>query len=238
MPLHTIIEEDPIQRVHLAMELLNKLVHQALHVEGRPVLLLLSGSAEPALFRTLDCLDPDNLAKGLTISMLDDRYSRSAEESSFLQLTKHSSYEDARDDGVRFISPVPQDTESPHDVAARMHREIYDWRLAYRDGKIIATIGIGANGSVAGIQPTQSQSQFESVGSDLFRAGPSNRIIPTVALLTEYLSAAVVCTTEETEWALRELDKEAFKEELFTLPARVFYQMKDVHLFREAASLL
>lgn len=240
MPLTTRTCHDQIDCVVQATQTLNELIHQALHEEGRPVLLLLSGSADPAVFRTLECIHEDNFVKGLTIAVLDDRFSRAPDQNLWLQLMQSEKYQDARDLDVKFLPTLPEEGEMLWDFADRIDQELRDWHAVHRDGRIITTQGISAGGSTCGLQVTLTPEDFAKrfsghewiVHVPASRHNPTARLTPTTTFLTEMVDATVMSVTgEERAWALRELAKEEFKDELFTLPARVVHQMHDVRMF-------
>lgn len=240
MPLTQISTHDAGTCVVQAVEALNGFLHQALHEEGRPVLLLLSGSADPAVFRSLDCIHENNFTKGLTISILDERHSRAQDQNLFLQLSKSPRYQDAKDLDVRFLSTVPEDGEMLFQFADRIDQEFRDWQAVHRDGRIITTQGISSSGTTAGLLVTLTAEDFQKrfsghewiVGVPASRQSPIARLTPTTPFLTELVDATIMCVMgEDKAWALRELAKEGFKDELFTLPARVANQMHDVRVF-------
>lgn len=226
--------------VHEASHMLHVLIQQSLIEEGRPVLLLLSGGSNLDLLNSTS-LDDDILVDGLTISTLDERLSQDPRENNFLQIMNRLAEYDLMDKGVRTIPTVPDDNESHSDFTTRIRREFMDWFTVNRDGKIIITQGIGEDGHTAGIHVTMSEEEFDAdfatedwlVGYNS-RMHPSKRLTVTPWFLKNKVDSAVMYATgQDKAWAMRELVKEDFKDELYTLPARIVWSMCDVHLFTD-----
>lgn len=240
--IHVTLDEDPIELVYKADELLNTLLRKTLINEGRPVLLLLSGGSDLSLLRCLDCIHADSFSSALTVSVLDERFSRSPDENNFLQITNSSFFVQAEEKNVRFIRTVPEERESLKDFAQRIEQEYRDWYEVNRDGVIIITQGIGSDGHTAGMNVTLSPEEFSElfeghewvIGYTSKKLYPPKRITMTTYFLKEMVNTSIIYAVgENKKWALTELFKEEFKDELFTLPIRIVHQMRNVHLFTD-----
>ena len=239
-------DESPVDLVYQADQLLNDTLKQILVEEGRPVLLLASGGSDLSLLRCLDCINDDIFSKKLTISVLDERFSRSPSENNFLQIANSPFYAKAEDKGAKFIPTVPEERETLQDFAQRIEREFKDWYEVNRDGYIIITQGIGEDGHTAGMNVTMAPEDFATefekstwvTGYTSRKLNPPKRITVTIGFLTTMVHTSIVYVVGENKrWALTELFKEQFKDELFTLPARVMHRMKNVHIFTNVSDV-
>ncbi len=242
MPLHITHDTDQIHLVHKANDILNEKLKKYLVDEGRPVLLLLSGGSDLSLLRCLDCINTELFSNLLTVSTLDERFSRASHENNFLQVINSSFYQEAEDAKVKFIRTVPEDRETLQEFTQRIEQEFRDWYEVNRDGKIIITQGIGVDGHTAGMNVTLNEKDFTDVfqthswlvGYTSNTLIPPKRITVTVPFLKDMVDTSVIYAVgDEKAWALRELVKEEFKSELFTLPARIVHVMREVHLFTD-----
>ncbi|MES2437024.1 MAG: 6-phosphogluconolactonase [Patescibacteria group bacterium] len=120
---------------------------------GKPLLLLLSGGSSLDL---LEYIHDESLEGGITIGMLDDRYSFDAEVNSFSKLQAFNLggfYARALDKGCIFLDSAPHEPETLELYAERYEYFIKEWMTMYPDGIIRATVGIGPDGHTSGILP-------------------------------------------------------------------------------------
>ncbi len=140
-----------------AGEALNHLLLE--HIK-KPVLLLLSGGSA---FSILEYVSEKTLGENLTVCMLDERYSESAETNNFLQLQKTEFYSLALNAGINFFGSLPRANESKEDFAGRMEKNLNTWITENSKGKIIAVLGMGADGHTAGIFPNPNAESFKKL---------------------------------------------------------------------------
>ncbi len=117
---------------------------------GKDVLLLLSGGSALALAAHLD---PSLLSSHVTISMLDERYTTDPASSNFAQFAALSIYHTVHARGVQYLDTRPQPVESLDDTERRLDLAFKHWHITHHDGMVIATMGIGDDGHLAGILP-------------------------------------------------------------------------------------
>lgn len=240
MSVHIIYDPSAADLMHEASHMLHVCLKHVLIDEGRPVLLLLSGGSHIDMLNSTSLSD-DILVDGLTISTLDERFTQVPRENNYLQIMNRLSDFELVDKKVRTIPTIPEDNETLPDFTQRIRREFMDWFTVNRDGKIIITQGIGEDGHTAGIQVTMSEEEFNAVfDTEDWLVGytsqmqPQKRLTVSPWFLQNKVDAAIIYATgQEKAWAMRELVKEDFKNELYTLPARVVWHMRDVHIFTD-----
>lgn len=122
-----------------------------------PVLLLLSGGSSLPL---LSYVDGSNLSSLVTVTVLDERYSFDSNINNMDQIKNLSFYNKARRAGVSFIDTSVLQNESQEDLARRFDYSLKQWLQSKPDGKIVATVGMGPDGHIAGIMPDQDDRWF------------------------------------------------------------------------------
>ena len=110
--------------------------------ENIPVLLLLSGGSAIEIIKEFDWTE----IKNVTITTLDERYAND-ESNNFLSLEKYLPR------NIETLPTVPKENEDLETFANRLNKNLKDWLAKYINGKIVATLGIGADGHTAGILP-------------------------------------------------------------------------------------
>src|ERR1051326_364995 len=139
--------ENPEAAVAWAGEALNQLLGD---YKKLPVLLMLSGGSALSM---LDYVGKTVLSENLTVSMLDDRFSQDAAVNNFLQMQKTDFYVDAQEADVSFLGTVARPGEKIEELNARWEKNLKAWQMENPEGKILATVGMGADGHTAGIFP-------------------------------------------------------------------------------------
>lgn len=186
-----------------------------------PVLLLLSGGS--ALDVVAD-LDP-SLLSATTILPLDERFSSNPALNNSLQMQAL---------GLPVTLVVPQQDETLEAFGQRFDQLLRGWRRHYPQGVIIATIGMGADGHIAGISPMPTQpKEFDSmfVTTSAWAVGyqgnlePAERVTVTVEFLEEIDVAIGFVTGETKAEALRAAFSDQattdFPQDISQLPAVV-----------------
>ncbi len=120
------------------------------YVEGKSVLFLSSGGSS---FEVLNHIPGEALGKNLTIGVLDERHDPTNKNSNFAQLMESSFYEGAELAGCSFIDTTTRESQTAGELADFFEKSLRDWRMDHPGGVIIATIGIGRDGHIAGIMP-------------------------------------------------------------------------------------
>lgn len=122
-----------------------------------PVLLMSSGGSAMGL---VDVIPAELLDQRVTVTVLDERFSRSPAENNFALLSKTAFYAKAVSAGCAFIDTrvQPDDTLALH--AERFEEALRHWHRNNPSGVIIATFGIGRDGHISGIMPYPERSDF------------------------------------------------------------------------------
>ncbi len=216
------------------------------HHKEQPVLLLLSGGSALSI---LDYIEVDVLGPNLTITMLDERCSSDPKVNNFLQLKEKIFYKNAVTQNAKIISTAITENDDCAEFAKRWEKEVIAWKKDHPDGVVLATMGMGADGHVAGIFPGVDEKRFN--GEELvvsYSVSPevnkfTDRITVTYTFLKEYIDGAIVYAVgEEKEEVIKMLEEVQKKmragdemvENIKTtkeIPAMVFRQMKLVVVY-------
>lgn len=145
------------EAVAAAGENLNSLL-----VENKKQAVLLMLSAGSAL-AILDYVGELALSENLTVSMIDERFSQEKDINNFLQMQKTDFYTRAMAKDISFIGTLPRPQESMPDFAARWEKSLHNWQEKNPKGIVIATLGMGSDGHVAGIFPEDDEKKFKKL---------------------------------------------------------------------------
>jgi len=240
-----------------AGEALNDLLVQS---KTQPILLLLSGGSA---LEILDYVSPSSLGDNLAITVLDERFtpleasaksatvadgnlaltglSQVPEISNFLQLQKTQFCTDALEAAASFFGTLPRNGESMENLAARWESALKKWRSDFPKGKIIATLGMGADGHTAGIFPfPEDVPKFRGLFERNAWVAPYNtgnksqyneRITVTVTFL-KLIDEAIIfaCGEEKKEKFDMVLSKSSA---LAELPALAWHELKRARIFTD-----
>lgn len=143
---HTIIfdAENPQERAGIELENILE------HAQHTPVLLLTAGGSARTI---LEHVSPAVLGPYLTVGVLDERFSTDPAVNNFTQLKQTRFFQSAQDAGCVFITTEVEKGEDIEDLAERFEASVRAWRSENPDGAVIATIGVGEDGHVAGMMP-------------------------------------------------------------------------------------
>ena len=204
----------------------------------QPLLLLLSAGSALGI---LDGVNPENLGEHVTISMLDERFSSDPEANNFLKLQKTPFYQSARQQDCNFYGTLPRPKETKEQLAKRLEENFKNWRNNNPNGKIMATIGMGSDGHIAGIFPFPESADefrwlFESqtwiVAYNVGQKHQYKQRITATGTFFKFIDFAVayVCGREK-KVKLNELL--AGKSDPYKLPAQIWRQIKNVQIFTD-----
>ncbi len=207
------------------------------------VLLLLSGGSA---FSLLENISPEVLDSHITVSVLDERFSKDESINNFAQLMKTSFYQLCYAAGVLFIDTRVKENETQNELAARYEQGLRVWAAEHINGVVIATMGIGADGHTAGIMPFFEnpklfQQLFLNTGNwaAAYDAGDENpyplRITVTFPFLRERVAEVILLAVgkEKKQAVQRVLAKDGT---FADTPARVAREMKNVLFFSDSFS--
>ncbi len=202
------------------------------------VLLLLSGGSA---LKILDYISPSSLGDNLAITVLDERFNQDPKINNFLQLQKTQFCTDALEAAASFFGTLPRNGESMENLAARWESALKKWRSDFPKGKIIATLGMGADGHTAGIFPfPEDVSKFRQLFENdrwiaSYDVGSKNkfkeRITTTITFLRLIDEAIIfVCGKEKKEKFDMVLSKASA---LAELPALAWHELKRARIFTD-----
>lgn len=206
--------------------------------ERQDVLFLTSGGSA---MRVLDLVDVSD-ARQVTLSVLDERYSRDADVNNYLLLAQTDFYSDMVEKGAHVIKTVPDVDEELEAFGDRMERQLRNWRLAHKNGIIIATIGMGADGHTVGIFPYPDMpdmfkdsflsEQWVYAYSAVDKNEYEDRATTTMTFLKKELThaVAVIHGEQKQEALVRAMEGEGT---LAETPARILQAIDDVYLYTD-----
>jgi len=117
---------------------------------GQNVSLLLSGGSALGV---LEYIGEDTLGDYLTIGMLDERFDSNNQNSNFIHLTKTKFFRRAKKTKSNFIDTSVKRNQTQKQLANYFEKSLRDWKNKNKNGIILATLGMGADGHIAGIMP-------------------------------------------------------------------------------------
>jgi 6-phosphogluconolactonase/glucosamine-6-phosphate isomerase/deaminase len=204
---------------------------------GSPVLLMLSGGSA---FLVLEHVDEGVFGPNLTLGVLDERCSKDLQVNNYLQLKETTFFKNAVAKGAQIISSEVQDGEDCEEIGEGWKGQLLNWEKENPEGVIIATMGIGPDGHVAGIFPKVKEVAFNS--SEIvvsYSVSPevnkfTERITVTYTFLKEYVDEVIAYAVgEEKSEIIKELEENTDNKDTSTVPARVFNQMSLVRLYTD-----
>lgn len=152
----------------LAQEKLNEIL---LELNGLPILLMLSGGSSLSI---LDNINSKNLSSNITVTVLDERYSMDPAVNNFAQIERTKFFSDAIEKGCNFINTKVMENESIDGLSNRFELKLNEWLEKNPNGKIVATVGIGDDGHIAGMMSYPNEIKFFD---KLFNDGNHNNIV-------------------------------------------------------------
>lgn len=208
----------------------------------KDTLILFSGGSSLAL---IDYMHPDVLPLRSTISILDDRYTFEKNESNFSLLEKTTFFKGAKERGIQHIDPRPLQEETLEEAGNRFDLALKEWHVTHKEGRVVATIGIGPDGHVAGILPMPKKSDaFKKIFFDArkcavgYEISPeinphTKRITTTLTYIERHIEHAVIYATgtQKRDALTQMLEKD--KEEFEKIPARIVHRIQHATLFTD-----
>jgi 6-phosphogluconolactonase/glucosamine-6-phosphate isomerase/deaminase len=202
-----------------------------------PVLLMLSGGSSLNL---LSDFDETIFGPNLTVTVLDERYSDDPQINNWLQIKNTQFYAKAKVSGVNFIETVPKAQESLDKFALRWEKDLRKWVNLHPKRTIVATIGIGTDGHVAGMSPFPNEADrfidflFTSSWVKGYTGNliPPERITVTAKFMEDKIDTGLVYVVGETKTdALEKIV--ANQGRMAETPARILREMKQVEVFTD-----
>ncbi len=208
--------------------------------EGVATLLLMSGGSA---LKIAEYVDKDSLPKNLTLSVLDDRYSKDPEINNFAQLSRTKLFSDAKSLSGNFIDTRAKNNETLEETGSLFDQAVKNWLVLNPNGKIIITQGIGGDGHTSGIMPfPENEEKFNTLFLDTekysvgYDARGKNqyplRITATLNFLINKIDESVLLMTGKDKiQAFKNLENESGA--LASAPSLVIHKMKKVHFFTD-----
>lgn len=193
-----------------------------------PKLLMLSGGSSSKL---LEDINWENYPSIKTI-ILDERFNHDLNLNNSLNLKKI---------GVPVEEFVANSAENLDNLAKRFEARLKTFFKEYPDHKVIAVMGMGADGHVAGISPIDDETKFNQLfvnNPEQWVVGysgsltPPDRITVRVPFLKDKIDQAIVFACGENKNQVMDKLMQS-KLPLHKFPAMVFYQMKSVRIFTD-----
>jgi 6-phosphogluconolactonase/glucosamine-6-phosphate isomerase/deaminase len=184
---------------------------ESLFLRDIPTLFLASGGSALAI---LDYIDPAVLPNDSCVGVLDERFSLDPAVNNFAQVLASPFGEKLQDQEVELINTTIRQTDTLAALADRFNEALSHWLENHPTGQVIATVGIGTDGHIAGLMPTETAAQFKRrfSGEKLatgYEVPPAvnqytKRVTTTPAFFTHRLDRAVVFATGAKKQAVLE----------------------------------
>lgn len=214
-----------------------KLVSDALRAYAdTPLLLLVAGGSWHAV---LERVDTTNLGPWCTLLCLDERFSDDPASNNFRALHKLNFFKEAVAHTVQVISTEICDGDTIERMQNRFEQALQNWRQNHHNGNVLALIGIGGDGHIAGIFPELLYAQttnsdwtqsYTVTQSDI--AYPK-RITVSEYFLTQIVDQAIVYASGEDKKEI--ITKLLGEGSMLPAPARILCEMQNVILCTDNA---
>ncbi len=135
-------------------------------------LLLFSGGSALSV---LDYIDNNVLGDYLTVGVLDERYDPTNQNNNFTQLTKTIFFRRAKKAKINFIDTSVKRNQTQQQLAEYFEKSLREWKKRNKNGIILATVGMGEDGHIAGIMPFINGRHCEAEG----RSNPEDKGVNT-----------------------------------------------------------
>lgn len=194
---------------------------------GDQTLLFLSGGSA---FKVLEYLEPKG---GLTISMIDERFSMDPKINNFSKLEQTDFFDRAIENQVSIIGTRIHKGESLPKAVINFESQIRRWKTEFPKGRVVALLGLGEDGHTAGILPMPESSRlFKDLFLDpewvaSYEAKDYLRFTVTLSFIQEEVDGVVVYVQGENKREALELIQDKSKE-LHEVPGRIFEKLENV----------
>lgn len=228
------------ETLNLATQKLNEVLREAISSEKQILFLLAGGSC----LDLLDKVDDKNLNDRVTIAPLDERFSIDPLENNMALISQTDFYKKAQKYNCKFIDTRVKE-KTMYELTDRFNKELSIWIKNNPYGTIIATVGIGTDGHIAGIMPFPENPEkfktlFDSDENDRLVVGYdatgknkyTQRVTTTMKMLRKIDKAIVYAAGENKRVALQSFNES--KIDLAKTPSQVLKEIKgNVYLFTD-----
>lgn len=169
---------------------------QSLLEDDRPTLFLSAGGSS---LQVLDELDDATNWQRVTVTILDERVTGKSSNRNFYQLQQIPAVQKHKST-IEFIDPLSDPSIKPAEAGKQFANKLTQWQDTHESGQIIATVGIGEDGHIAGMIPTNEQvfqTRFRSAAlavgyeDDSLDNEFTKRITVTMTFLSDCLDQAI-----------------------------------------------
>lgn len=196
---------------------------------NNPVLLLVSGGS---WFSVLEQVDTSTLGPWCTLSVLDERFSPDPLSNNFTALTELNFFRDAVARNVTTISTEIHEGDTLASAQARFDHALQAWHRDNDGGVVIALIGVGSDGHIAGIFPEfRDTKKTMTDWTHAYSVTQSTITYPTRITVSRYFLATIVdrAIVYASGDDKREIISKLLKEEsALPAPASILYVMRNV----------
>lgn len=134
-----------------------KTISHYLDLHKKPTLFLISGGS---CLSVIDHIDLGSIHTTLSIGVVDDRFSFDPYVSNSMQLSRSKFAQVVAMQGGIVYSAAPVAGDTLALCASRYNSHISLWKKNYPRGKIIALLGVGIDGHIAGMMPYPEDANF------------------------------------------------------------------------------
>src|SRR3989344_581322 len=211
------------------------LSQELVHFSDKPTLVLVSGGSSLAM---LDYVNEATLRKNLSLGQVDERCTKDARFLNARLFRKTAFAEKTSALGIPFVAVDVSGIESARESAINYERYLKQWKSIFSAGIVIALLGIGSDGHIAGVMPSPGDQVvfdqlfydtrawvvgYETKGKGEF---PSRVTLSLHFLLQEVTTAFVFACCKEKKAAI---EKTLAPDGTFAeTPARIINQMQSV----------
>ena len=123
-----------------------------------PILFLFSGGSSRIL---LESFLPELFDARITVGVIDERFYSDPAVNNYAQFMQTDFYRMAVARGVTTLETTPRKNETIEQMAKRYESYLKNWQISHSDGIIMATLGIGPDGHIAGIMPASPKTSSQ-----------------------------------------------------------------------------
>jgi 6-phosphogluconolactonase/glucosamine-6-phosphate isomerase/deaminase len=217
------------------------LSQELIRYSDKSTLILVSGGSSLSMF---EYIDDAALRSNLFLGQVDERWTKNTRDLNAEAFRKTSFAKKTAEFGIPFVTMDVSGSPTPEECAIRYERYLKQWRSVFFGGVIIAVLGIGSDGHVAGVLPYPSaQNEFNTLFYDTrawvigYETGGRGEFKERVSLSLHFLlqepkSVFVYACGKDKQEALQK----AFSPDgtFADTPARILNQMGSVFLFSDA----
>lgn len=201
---------------------------------NQPILFLSSGGSS---FEILNHIK--SIPLNLSIGVVDERYSTDPQINNFSQLEQTDFYKNNEARFAQILDTKVQHEESLEEFTKRYEELLRNWEKANPNGIITATLGVGPDGHISGINPEASLEAFNNIFDDESKwvvgyessLTPSLRATTTFPFLRQIDYAVTLMTGENKKDALRKIKGK--QGTLSETPGRILRELKQATIFTD-----